>query len=100
MMDERSDICGEWEMTGDATLDGGAHLTAFVCGILAGLSLGLLLAPARGADTRQRIRSAARRRYRQVRRQLRRHTDSTPSVAAFVDRTRTPASGASAEAVG
>ena len=90
MIDERSDTGSDWDLSSDATSDGGMLVSAFVCGALTGLSLGVLLAPARGRDTRRRIGSAARRTYRRMRRPVQHDKTSTPSVAAFVDRTRTP----------
>jgi len=98
MIDERPDIGAAWPSSSDAAADGSTLLTAFFCGALTGLSIGVLLAPARGADMRRRLGSAARRTYRTMRRQSRRATERTSSVASFVDRTRVPSTEPSAEA--
>jgi hypothetical protein len=55
-------------------------LQALICGVLTGFSIGILIAPSRGADTRRRLTSAARAGYDRTRRFLRRKRQ--PSIAA------------------
>jgi hypothetical protein len=96
MIDERSDTVSEADALSEWTAHGSGWLTALICGTLTGLSLGLLLAPARGAETRRRMRSAAQRRYGQIRRR-RRHTEGSPSIVEFADHARRQDIGATAE---
>jgi hypothetical protein len=67
-------------------------LQALVCGALTGFSVGILLAPSRGADTRHRFTSAARAGYERTRRffQWKRPSrrPNTATVASISDRTR------------
>jgi hypothetical protein len=95
-MDEWTDTGGEWDLSSQAASNGSLSLTAFLCGALTGLSIGVLLAPAPGAEVRRRIGSIGRRFDRRVRRHAGRDKAQTPSVAAFVDRTRMPDAGESA----
>ena len=95
MMDEQWNFRGEWDTSSDTGSGGVSLVTAFICGALTGLSVGVLLAPARGAETRRRMTSAARRGYRQTLRRLRPHTQAAPSIAPVVAHTRMPASRAS-----
>jgi hypothetical protein len=95
MMDEQWNIGGEWDMSSDTSVSGVSVLAAFICGALTGLSIGVLLAPARGANTRRRMMSAARRGYRRTLRRMRGDRQNTPAIATVVGPTPMPASRAS-----